>query len=64
MAYPEYDCRLKKVVLRAIRERVRELIRDRELASSHQLANTTHADAWKVGSMEERGWFRLNRDYS
>ena len=38
--YPERNVRLMIAVLRATRKRVRELIRDRELASSHKLEHT------------------------
>ena len=37
MSYPERDIRLMIAIVAATRERVRELIRDRELASSHKL---------------------------
>ena len=42
MSYPKRDVRLMIIVLRATRECVRELIQDRELASSHQLEQMRH----------------------
>ena len=53
MFYPERDVRVVTAALRATRERVCELIRDKELASSHQLEQMRHVRmlekqaAWK-----------------
>ena len=42
MPFPKRDVRLMIAILRATRQSVRELIRDWELASSHQLDHMRH----------------------